>query len=509
MEQVKATTPNYFVYIGLITLGFSLFLFLDCLNPSIAFDDAYSMRMSQRSFADIFRITSQDVHPPLYYWLLKIYSSIFGFSMYAQRIFSNIGILITMLFAMIVIRKRFGDKTAISFIVLLVLFPVTQFLASEIRMYSWAMFFTLVTAVFAYDSYQQGRFGSYLKMGVFALCAAYTHYFALMTVCWIFVLMFFFLWKDGKNKKFYLLIVAAFFCFYLPWLSHLVFQVKQVTSDYWIEPIGLKDIYYHLYYFYSIKKDWLPFNDIINRILMAVTAVTMLLQAIVVYRVCIDWVKKKRRENSLAIIAVLLFLLPILSGFAISLSIRPISVSRYMLCSFGLLLLGLAIAYSYYFDLKKKRILLIGSVILLCFLSSVRYWGTTRQLIVEKQEVEPLDRFIGKYSLTTQNLLGEHYAASALSRMSVMYPDKICFILTHKQSVEKFEPFALRKIFSDRPLPTNFILVQKTKEEGGAIAADFKRILKRNYQLSDSLKTSTLELYIADRRTLNSLSRFE
>ena len=153
MDKTAQITPlsttKFLIYGGLMLVGFSLFLYLDYMNISIAFDDAYTMRLTQHSFSEIFDITSRDVHPPLYYWMLKIYSSIFGYSIFSQRAFSDLGVLATMLFAAISLRRRFGDRVAIMFIVLLLIFPVTQYLASEIRMYSWAVFFTSTASIFA------------------------------------------------------------------------------------------------------------------------------------------------------------------------------------------------------------------------------------------------------------------------------------------------------------------------------------------------------------------------
>lgn len=500
MEQLKKTAPNYLIYIGLILIGFCLFLYLDYINPSIAFDDAYSMRMSQRSFADILHITAQDVHPPLYYWLLKSHSSIFGFSMHVQRIFSNIGILATMLLAMFAIRKRFGDRTAITFLLLLIIFPVTQFLASEIRMYSWAMFFTLATAIFAYDSYKKGCSIDYLKMAFWALCAAYTHYFALMSVGWVFLFLFIFLWKEKRINRYYFIAIGLFIIIYTPWVSHLFFQIKQVNNDYWIKPLSLNDIYYHLYYFYSIKKDWLPFGNTASYALMTSTAIIILTQALALCYTCVSFIRKRSKQDQLIIITFLLFIFPILSGFVISLLIRPISVPRYMLCSFGLLLISLALAYNNYIGTRKMKAFMILSTTLLLISSAVRYWGTTRLYSSQRQEVVELNHFIDKHSVTTQSFLGEHYAAGALSRINVLFPDKLCYILTYKQSLETFEPFSLKRTYPNQALPTNFILVQRNKEEGGQVAADFKKALCKSFHISDSIKVLDMELYIMNLR---------
>lgn len=481
--------------IGLIISGFLLFLYLDYINWSVAFDDAYSLKLSQRSFSDIFKITSQDVHPPLYYWMLKIFSSIFGYSAFSGRIFSNIGILALLIFGALTIRKRFGERSALLFVVLLIVFPVTQFAASEIRMYSWTMFFTFASTIYAYDSYYKGRGVDYLKFGVFALCAAYTHYYALMTSVWIFVILFVALLYKRKSKLRFVITVFLFALLYSPWLSHLFFQVKQVNDSYWIAPLVPKDVFYHIYYFFSIKKDWLSFDSNINSALMLGTAVIILLQSLIVVYVIKMFLKTKEKQYLKILLALCVFVLPIVSGIAFSLLVRSVLVPRYMLCSFSLLLLGLAMAYDKCWGERKLRIFVIVSIGLLALSSAIRYYGTTNHLVAVQREVKELDLFLDRNSAKTKSFLAEHYSASALSRMSVLSPEKECYILTYRQSKETFAPFDIDKVYHDEFFMENFILVQKSEHEAGKASMDFKKIIIRNFIVTDSIKVLGMELY--------------
>lgn len=89
------------------------------------YDDAYSVFMLKSSYTDIAKITAEDVHPPLYYWGLKAFSSIFGDTIFSLRLFSALGIFATFLLGYFPIRKLFGDRVALIFISLLIMFPVT------------------------------------------------------------------------------------------------------------------------------------------------------------------------------------------------------------------------------------------------------------------------------------------------------------------------------------------------------------------------------------------------
>lgn len=131
------------VYILLFAIGVSLFTYLDFADLAIPYDDAYSVFMVKSSYSDIVKITAKDVHPPLYYWGLKAFSAIFGDTIFSLRLFSALGIFATFLLGYFPIRKQFGDRVALMFISLLIMFPVTQYLATDIRMYSWTMFFCI------------------------------------------------------------------------------------------------------------------------------------------------------------------------------------------------------------------------------------------------------------------------------------------------------------------------------------------------------------------------------
>lgn len=494
-----STATKTLIYCGLILAGFSLFLYLDYVYVSVAFDDAYTMRLTQHSFSEIFDITSRDVHPPLYYWMLKIYSSVFGYSVFPQRLFSNFGIVATMLFAAISLRKRWGDKVALMFILLLLVFPVTQYLASEIRMYSWAMFFTLATTVFAYDAYQNGKKTDYVKVGVFALCAMYTHYYATMTVGWILIILFAALiWKKKKIVPLFAT-VFIIILLYLPWISHLIFQIQKVNQHYWINPIESDDILYHLYYFYSIKKDRLPFDDHISIGLMSISAIIILCQFVIVGKEVVSAVRNKNKQSVWIAILFAVFILPILSGFILSAILRPIIVPRYMLCSFSALLLCLAIAYAKNLRIKKYSFIIILSLILLPVSSSIRFYGNTKHLDEEQKEYHSLQLFLEKYD-TTKTFLSEHYAASALSRLSVLYPEKEYYILTFNESDENFEPFDLQKVYHNQKFKSEFILVQKSEDEDG-VAAGFKHSLEQNFMITDSLSALNMKLYKMQNRT--------
>ena len=101
-------------HILLILLG-TIFIFIPAFHTNIWFDESYSVGIVTHSFADIWKIGSHDVHPILYYWILKVISLIFGQNILVYRIFSALGIVILGILGLTHIKKDFGKKTGILF----------------------------------------------------------------------------------------------------------------------------------------------------------------------------------------------------------------------------------------------------------------------------------------------------------------------------------------------------------------------------------------------------------
>ena len=66
-------------------------------NNNVWYDEAYSLAMIKHSFSEIAQITAEDVHPPLYYFGLKLFTSLGGDVIILSKIFSIIPVLLTML----------------------------------------------------------------------------------------------------------------------------------------------------------------------------------------------------------------------------------------------------------------------------------------------------------------------------------------------------------------------------------------------------------------------------
>ncbi len=68
-------------------------------------DEGNTWALIQRSFAEIARDAAADIHPPGYYWLLKVWTSIFGTDAYGMRSLSAVAGTLTVLMSALIARQ--------------------------------------------------------------------------------------------------------------------------------------------------------------------------------------------------------------------------------------------------------------------------------------------------------------------------------------------------------------------------------------------------------------------
>lgn len=479
------------VYTLLFAIGVSLFTYLDFADLTIPYDDAYSMFMVKSSYFDIAKITAEDVHPPLYYWGLKAFSSIFGDTIFSLRLFSALGIFATFLLGYFLIRKHFGDRVALIFISLLIMFPVAQYLATDIRMYSWTMFFVLACAICGYKIYSEGYFRNWVLFLITGLCAAYLHNYALLSVVGIYIFLLMFLVHGKKEWRRLIYCGIIFSALYAPWLLQLIWQFSDVANEYWIEPLTLNDLFLHIYYFYSPKEVWRPFTDFSKIQMMIGLIIVMGIQLLITLKVLRSGIKNRDEKTYLAIISFLVFLFPILIAALISILYVPILASRYMTCSFGLFVLSLAFIFDKAYEYPIYRRLTNVFFVLLIFVGSVRVYSGVKYY----NETESLYHKIREFTASNGEksiLLAADSSYSVMPRLQIIVPNNHFYILNRTVDND-FSPFVFQKIDSI-PL-CDFILVHHEPKE---ISADFRKYqhqLSERYIFSDSIQALDSYLY--------------
>lgn len=105
-------------------------------GQSLWSDEGNSLALAQAGFADIARRTALDIHPPLYYWLLKLNLAAFGHSEFAARFLSTALSLLLVAVVIALGRRLFGPTTGVLAGLLTTVAPFQVYYAQEARMYS-------------------------------------------------------------------------------------------------------------------------------------------------------------------------------------------------------------------------------------------------------------------------------------------------------------------------------------------------------------------------------------
>lgn len=230
-------------------IAFLTITLFNVTNAAIWFDEAFSSYIIQFSFADIFRYTSTDVHPPFYYWLLKVWTSLFGTGELGLRTMSIFFAVAAIVTAFFLTRRLFGRKVALVSLLFLVLSPMLVRYADEARMYTMSAFI-VVSATYALvkanDSKQRRWWVVY---GMLVAIGMWTHYFTALVwlAHWAWHLWatyskgasFKVWWKKFFTKNWVIAHIVAVGLF-LPWLPFMIKQLGVVQAGgFWIGPVGV------------------------------------------------------------------------------------------------------------------------------------------------------------------------------------------------------------------------------------------------------------------------------
>lgn len=250
--------------LGLIMLGKSVML---CFSNDIWYDELFTVGLAEHSYGELVRLTAADVHPPLYYCIVKLFADLCKLIMpgagtiIPAKIVSVLPYFVLLIYAVTFIRKRFGIFVGGMFLFCVTAMPQLSAYTVEMRMYGWALLF--VTAAFLHgyalvESYVNsktelsGHDGSGkdwqrrlhgVAFVLYGLAAAYTQYFACVAVVmvYLFVLLAFWYGDRRRIREWFFYVAVSVIC-YVPWLSALAGQLGAVSENYWILPLTWRSL---------------------------------------------------------------------------------------------------------------------------------------------------------------------------------------------------------------------------------------------------------------------------
>lgn len=345
MEKMLARGLSVLFVLALVSVTVSN------LNLSVISDEVFSLQLTRHSWMEMIRLACEDVHPPLYYLILKLAVDLFGGGDPYQTVYVGkmVGVLpfyLLFFFAWRVLRRHYGKLTASLFSCFLIGLPSIIHVGTLIRMYSWGLLFVTLAGVYAaflLEGNESRR--NWIGFILSCIAASYTHYFCGMAVFCIYCSAGIWALVKKRNMVRHLLLsavcVAAAF---LPWAAVLAGQVRTVSENYWIPGITPAVVLDYCKFYFA------PYTDS-----KGIYCTLAILLAAVVIGACFRLLRKGG-NHTIACLMLLNEVEVVLLGIAASLIVRPVFVARYAIPASGLFCLGLAICAADWIssDLSRK-----------------------------------------------------------------------------------------------------------------------------------------------------------
>jgi mannosyltransferase len=238
-----------YIFVGVALLIFAALALWNIAGPSIWFDEAFSAYIIQYNFLDIARYTATDVHPPFFYWLLKVWAAVFGETELGLRSMSVFFGVVAAVFGFLLVRRKFGRRAALVGLFILVLSPLFIRYSQEARMYTLAATIVLAaTYVMTRAMEAKGR-KLWFVYGVLVSLGMWTHYFTALAWLAHWAWRYIIIRQSGARSK---ALVVKFFdrnwlmayvvavALFLPWLPAMAIQLVVIqASGFWISPVGV------------------------------------------------------------------------------------------------------------------------------------------------------------------------------------------------------------------------------------------------------------------------------
>ena len=387
----KEFIGKLFYIFSFLFFGFMVYLIIT--KPFVFNDDWFTVGLTYLPLFDSIKITAADVHPPLYYIIIKFVTFILTSlnikynTIFLLKLLSAVPYLLILIVSGIKLKNEYDWLTIGLFTILIAIMSNFLLMYVSIRMYTYSVLFLLLSFYYLNDVIKESSTKSWVLFTLFTLLGAYTHYYtAISSSLLYFCLLGYYLFN--KNLKFnnkteikkWFVSVLSLIVLYLPWISVLLSQFSRVSDSYWIPPIDINSIM-HIFSYFAVDTG----DFFVQVSCLCVLAILM---------ICVfsNLNKMNDMEKFYILTGLSVFFGSFFIGFILSYVFQPMLYDRYLLPAIGLLWLIFSISISRLYDSNKKifvmiscLLLVLGSVSLIDTIDTINrydhYTDTTMELI--------------------------------------------------------------------------------------------------------------------------------
>ncbi|WP_420644278.1 glycosyltransferase family 39 protein [Candidatus Leptofilum sp.] len=155
-------------------------------GQSLWWDEGISLHLATSSFAEIAANRAANIHPPLYFFLLKIWVSLTGTTPFAARFFSVLASFLQVVLLYGVLRDWFGRRTAVIGMVLTAVWSLSVVYGQEVRVYAFLPLTYLLILLLAHRvAWEQPTRRTWLALGFAEWLALHLHYNSLFLLIFV------------------------------------------------------------------------------------------------------------------------------------------------------------------------------------------------------------------------------------------------------------------------------------------------------------------------------------
>ncbi|MDP1706872.1 MAG: glycosyltransferase family 39 protein [bacterium] len=313
----------------------ALLRFSNLAKRDFWYDEAFTGIVVRSGWSEMFKELINDIHPPFYYILVKLFGRFFNYNVFGLRLFSVVFGLLAVWLVYLLAKEIFDRETGLWSALIAAIAPIAIQYSQEARMYSLLVCLFLTATLFFLKGLETGSKKYFLIWGIFLGLAALTHYMAIiMSPIFLIILALKFFSSPEKKKiiKGVLYGCGAAFLVFLPWLNNFNFQLNNLKEKEltWVTPAKISDIFLNIQMFLFGT----PLGEMSQgvpqpNVMFFALPTTVLLAVVILISLITVAVVKKRGLNGL--LAAVFSFGSLLIVYGLSLAGKQYFVSRYLL----------------------------------------------------------------------------------------------------------------------------------------------------------------------------------
>ena len=225
-------------HILLLLLAAALFVpnVINLFGYSVDSVEAFSVKLANMPLGELLSATAADVHPPLYYLILRAAVLLFGNAGIVYRAVSLLPYLLLIVYAFRFLYRECGAYCTAVFLSCASLTTTALRYNNHIRMYSWCALFLLLSFHAVRRILEENKRRDWIELALFVLLAGYTQYYALVSAAllYLFLLAVLFRKKTPLAARYWLLSAGIVLAGYLPWLMVFLQSVSRTAASHWM-----------------------------------------------------------------------------------------------------------------------------------------------------------------------------------------------------------------------------------------------------------------------------------